>query len=156
MEWLLTGNNLYIVLWLVLMVVFVITELVTVGLTSIWFAVGALCALIAGAVDASFGIQVVIFIAISLVLLFATRPFARKFINTRMVKTNSESLVGEVIRITERVSNIDQTGTAVVKGQEWTVRTDNDNDVIEQGELAKIVRITGVKLIVERNKQFGK
>ncbi len=153
MEWLLTGNNLYIVLWLVLMVVFVITELVTVGLTSIWFAVGALCALIAGAVDASFGIQVVIFIAISLVLLFATRPFARKFINTRMVKTNSESLVGEVIRITERVSNIDQTGTAVVKGQEWTVRTDNDNDVIEQGELAKIVRITGVKLIVERNKE---
>lgn len=153
MEWLLTGNNLYIVLWLALMVVFVIVELVTVGLTSIWFAVGALCALIAGAVDASFGIQVVIFIAISLVLLFATRPFARKYINSRMIKTNSESLVGEVIRITERVSNIDQTGTAVVKGQEWTVRTDNDNVVIEQGELAKVVRITGVKLIVERNKE---
>lgn len=152
-DWLLSGNNIYIVLWLVLMIVFVVVELVTVGLTSIWFAVGALCALIAGTVDASFGIQVVIFIAISLVLLFATRPFARKFINSRLTKTNSDSLIGEVIRITERVSNIDQTGTAVVKGQEWTVRTDNDNAVIEQGELAKVVRITGVKLIVERNKE---
>ena len=67
--------------------------------------------------------------------------------------TNSNSLIGEVISIKERVSNIDQTGTAVVHGQEWTVRTDDDKEVIEPGELAEIVRITGVKLIVKKNKE---
>lgn len=80
----------------------------------------------------------------------STRPWARKYVNAKMQRTNADSLIGENIRISERVSNMDQTGMAVVHGQEWTVRTRNDNEIIEPGEEAKILAISGVKLIVEK------
>lgn len=148
-----SGMNSYITVWLVLMIVFVVAELITVGLTSIWFAAGALAALIAAILGAGLGVQIAVFLVISVVLLAATRPWAKKFVNSRVTMTNSNSLIGEVISIKERVSNMDQTGTAVVHGQEWTVRADDDKDVIEAGERATIVRITGVKLIVKKNKE---
>lgn len=148
-----SGMNSYITLWLVLMIVFVVAELITVGLTSIWFAAGALVALIAASLGAGTGVQIVLFLVVSVILLCATRPWAKKFVNSRVTMTNSDSLIGEVISIKERVSNIDQTGTAVVHGQEWTVRTDDDKEVIEPGGLAEIVRIAGVKLIVKKNKE---
>ncbi len=87
---------------------------------------------------------------VSILLLAATRPWARKYVNAKMQRTNADSLIGENIRISERVSNMDQTGMAVVHGQEWTVRTRNDNEIIEPGEEAKILAISGVKLIVEK------
>ena len=148
-----SGMDMHIVFWLILMILFVVAELVTVGLTSIWFAAGSLAALIAAIMGAGIGAQVVSCLVVSIALLCSTRSWAKKFVNSRVTRTNSDSLIGEVIIITERVSNLDQTGTAVVNGQEWTVRADDDKEVIEAGELARIVRITGVKLIVEKNKE---
>ena len=127
--------NPYELLWIVLLIVFVLGELATIGLTCIWFAAGALAALV---------------MVVSILLLAATRPWARKYVNAKMQRTNADSLIGENIRISERVSNMDQTGMAVVHGQEWTVRTRNDNEIIEPGEEAKILAISGVKLIVEK------
>lgn len=143
----------YILLWLVLMVVFIGAELITVGLTSIWFAAGALASLIVAAFGGNVIVQIIVFLAVSLLLLAATRPWAKKYINSRTQKTNADSLIGEKIFITERVSNMDQTGTANVRGQEWTVRAANDTEVIAAGEPARIVRISGVKLIVEKIKE---
>ena len=140
----------FVLLWIVLLIVFIVGELITVGLTSIWFAAGSLVALIAAACGISPVVQFVLFVVVSVVLLVATRPWARKFINSRTQRTNADSIIGEIIRIEERVSNIDQTGAAVVRGQEWTVRTRNDNETIEVGEMAKVVEISGVKLIVEK------
>lgn len=139
----------YIMLWLVLMIIFIVVELITVGLTCIWFAAGALLALLLAVAGAGFPVQIIVFFAVSFLLLFFTRPWARKYINGRTQKTNSESLIGETIRISGRVSNIDQTGAAVVNGQEWTVRTAADHVVLEEGSLARIIQIQGVKLIVE-------
>jgi membrane protein implicated in regulation of membrane protease activity len=154
---LLAGNlsemNLCILVWLVLVVAFVVGELVSVGLTSIWFAAGALFALFCAMVGAPLWVQILLFFAVSLVCLYATRPLANRFINRNVQSTNAESLIGQEIRITERVSNLDQTGTAVVNGQEWTVRTADDSDILEEGELARITAISGVKLIVEKNTQ---
>ncbi len=150
MEVVLAAVDPNIILWLALMIVFIVIELITVGLTSIWFAAGALAALIVSCLGGGLLLQLVAFFAVSIVLLAATRPWAAKYINSRTQKTNVESLIGEEIRISERVSNRDQTGLANVRGQEWTVRTDDDDAVIEQGELAKVIRISGVKLIVER------
>lgn len=139
-----------ILLWLVLLIVFVIVEMITVGLTSIWFAAGALAALLATVLGANPIIQVVLFIVVSIALLFVTRPFAHRIINSNVQRTNADSLVGEHIRVLERVSNTDQTGRAVVRGQEWTVRAEDDKEVLEEGNMAEVVSISGVKLIVKR------
>lgn len=142
--------NSYELLWIILLIVFVLGELATIGLTSIWFAAGALAALITAMAGASPIVQFFVFLAVSILLLAATRPWAHKYVNAKMQRTNADSLVGEIIRISERVSNMDQTGMAVVHGQEWTVRTRNDSEIIEPGEEAKILAISGVKLIVEK------
>ena len=145
--------NPEILLWLVLMIVFVVAELVTVGLVSIWFAAGALAALLVAIFGGNIWIQIILFAVVSIVLLFATRPLARKFFNSRLVRTNADTLIGEKIRITERVSNADQTGVALANGQEWTVRANNDEDIFEVGEPAQVTRIEGVKLIVDKIKE---
>jgi membrane protein implicated in regulation of membrane protease activity len=134
----------------VLLIIFIIVELVSVGLTSIWFAAGALIALLLALAGAPVAAQIVVFLVVSAVLLAATRPWAQKYINSRTHPTNVDSLVGERIRIAERVSNIDQTGMAVVHGQEWTVRTQDDTEIIEEGQLACVRSISGVKLIVTK------
>ena len=142
--------NPYIILWVVLVIICILVELATVGLTAIWFAAGALVSLAAAALGANPIVQIILFLAVSIVLLAATRPWAKKYINSRTQSTNADSLIGQTIQIKERVSNMDQTGMAVVHGQEWTVRTRNDNEIIEPGEKAKILAIRGVKLIVAK------
>lgn len=140
----------YILLWIILLIVFVAIELATVGLVSIWFAAGSLVALIIAILNGGIIAQFIAFIIVSVGLLAATRSWARDFVNSKTQKTNADSVVGKEIRITERVSNLDQTGAAVVSGQEWTVRADDDKQIFEQGETARVVRISGVKLIVEK------
>ena len=127
----------YELLWMVLLIVFVLGELATIGLTCIWFAAGALAALVMAMAGVNPVVQFLVFLVVSILLLAATRPWARKYVNAKMQRTNADSLIGENIRISERVSNMDQTGMAVVHGQEWTVRTRNDNEIIEPGEEAK-------------------
>lgn len=148
-EWLQSVNP-YVLMWLVLVIIFIVIELITVGLTSIWFAAGSLPAMFVAVYGGSLLLQILVFIVVSVALLVVTRPFARKFINARMQKTNADQLVGQEIQISERVSNRDQTGMAVVHGQEWMVRTADDEETIEAGQAAKILRISGVKLIVSR------
>ena len=136
--------------WLVLLIILLIIEIITVGLTSIWAAGGALAALVLNLLDISLLWQVVVFCIVTFVLLYFTRPFAIRFINTRREKTNYEGIIGKTIRIAETVDNISQTGMAVVNGQEWTVRAEKENEILEPGTLAKVVNIAGVKLIVRK------
>ena len=136
--------------WLVFLIILLIVEIITVGLTSIWAAGGALAALILNILGASLVLQVVVFFIVTFVLLYFTRPFAVRFINTQREKTNYEGIIGKTIRIAETVDNISQSGMAVVNGTEWTVRTEKDNEILEPGTLAKVVNIAGVKLIVRK------
>ncbi len=136
--------------WLVLLIILLIIEIITVGLTSIWAAGGALAALILNILGLSLVWQIVAFFVVTFVLLIFTRPFAVKFINTQREKTNYEGIIGKTIRIAERVDNIRQTGMAVVNGQEWTVRAQEDQEILEPETLAKVVNISGVKLIVRK------
>ena len=144
------------IIWLLLTIAFVIGELVTVGLTSIWFAAGSLVALLAAICDANIAVQVILFLAVSIGLLVGTRPWAKRFINSKVQKTNVDSVVGARARVTERVSNLDQTGRAVVLGQDWSVRAENDGEIIETGTLIEVVRVSGVKLIVKNVEKFKK
>lgn len=145
--------NPWIILWLITAIVFIGVELGTVTLTSIWFAAGALGALIVAMCNGGPVLQIIVFILVTILLLIATRPWAKRYFNAKKVSTNADRAIGAKVRIMQRVSNLDQTGMAMVNGQEWTVRTEDDKETIEQGELVRIVRISGVKLIVERVKE---
>lgn len=142
--------NMYIMFWLIAMIVFIVGEMITVGLTSIWFAAGALVALIIAAFGGGLVFQIVAFLLVSGILLGLTRSWAKQFINSRVQKTNVERVVGERACVTERVSNLDQTGRAVVLGQDWSVRAEDDKEIIEPGTLIEVVRVSGVKLIVKK------
>ena len=142
--------NMYILFWLIAMIVFIVGEMITVGLTSIWFAAGALVALIIAAFGGGIVFQIVAFLLVSGILLWMTRPWAKRFINSKVQKTNVDSVVGARARVTERVSNLDQTGRAVVLGQDWPIRAENDGEIIEAGPLIEVVRVSGVKLIVNK------
>ena len=142
--------NPAVFVWLVAVIIFLGVELSTVTLTSIWFAAGALAAMLVAMFNGNWIVQVIAFLIVAFGLMYATKPWATKFIDTKKVSTNADRAIGEEVRVVERVSNLDQTGRAFVHGMEWTVRTEDDNIVIEKGELVRVLRIAGVKLIVER------
>lgn len=135
--------------WMALVIIFLVVELVTVGLTTIWLAGGALVAFILAAIGAGFWLQLAAFFVVSFVLIYFTRPFAVKYLNPRRTRTNSEELIGEVVKVTERIDNRAAEGTALAKGLEWSARAVSDDMVIEKDTLVKVLRIEGVKLIVE-------
>lgn len=136
-------------IWLALMVIFIIVEIITVGLTSIWFAGGAFVSLACALAGWNLMIQVVLFFAVSFVLLFSTRPFALKYVKPHNIRTNYEDLIGKEVQVTQRIDNREGTGTAVFNGQEWTTRSAADGQVIEAGTTAQVVEIKGVKLYVK-------
>ena len=133
-----------IIFWLVLLVVLVVIEIATLGLTTIWFAGGALVALIAAAFGAPLYFQVALFIAVSAVLLFFTRPLAVRYFNNDRVKTNAESLIGKKAVVEEEIDNLKPTGLVNVKGQEWTARSTNDDVVIPKGKVVFLCEFSGV------------
>ena len=138
------------IIWIALIIIFAVVEIITVGLTSIWFAGGAVVALLVDAAGLGPVWQFAAFVVVSVILLVFTRPFAMRFINTRRLKTNYEGIIGKTIRISQKVDNIGQTGMAVVNGTEWTVRSEQDDVILDPGTLAKVVNISGVKLIVKK------
>lgn len=141
--------------WLALMIVLIGIEIITVGLTTIWFAGGALVATIVSCLGGGIVLQVALFFMVSLALLIFTRPFAMKYINSTRVKTNYEGVIGKVVRVTQTVNNLQESGSAVINGIEWTVRSSDDEKTIMEGALAKVVSINGVKLIVEEYIEEG-
>ena len=136
------------VIWIVLIIVFAVGEILTVGLTSIWFAGGALAALIVSALGANEVVQVIVFVAVSLILLFFTRPWALKYLKPHLTRTNYEEALEQKVNVTETIDNTKGTGTAVLKGQEWTARAYEDGKVLEAGTLAQVKEIRGVTLYV--------
>lgn len=141
------------VYWLGLLAVLLIIEILTMGLTTIWFAGGALAAALASMAGFSLIPQIILFLAVSIVLLIFTRPLAVRYLNGHRSKTNYEGLIGKTIKITETVDNFNQTGKAMVNDQEWTVRAKEDGELFVPGEKATVADIAGVKLIVKKYHQ---
>lgn len=134
--------------WLALIIVFALAEMFTVSLTCIWFAGGALAALIASMFGAGLVIQALLFFFVSLLLLFFTRPWAMKYLKPHLTRTNYEAILEQRVSVTERIDNRKETGTAVWKGQEWTARAYQEEQTIEKDALAVVKEIRGVTLYV--------
>ena len=135
--------------WLALLIIFIIAESLTVGLVSIWFAGGAFIAMFVALLGASTVWQIVVFLVVSAILLIITRPIAVKYINNKKEKTNYKSVIGTVVKVIERIDNLNQTGVAFADGKEWTARAVEDGMILEKDTFAKVVKIEGVKLMVE-------
>ncbi len=139
-----------LIFWLVLLVVLLVIELATLGLTTIWFAGGAAAAFVASILGAGLVVQIVVFLAVSILLLVFTRPFAAKYINKNRVRTNVDSLLGQKAVVTQDIDNLAGTGEARVDGKVWMARTENDGQQIMCGTTVTILGVSGVKLIVEK------
>lgn len=138
-----------VVIWLAIAAVMIIVEIVTLGLTSIWFAGGALVAAIVANFGAHWMVQAIVFAIVSLILLICTRPFAVKHLMKNTEKTNVESNIGKVANVINTIDNVRAEGVVKLGGLEWTARSAN-NEVIEAGSLVVVKEISGNKLVVEK------
>ena len=143
------AESLQKIVWLVLLLLFAGAEALTVGLTSIWFAAGALCALIAALLGAPLWVQIALFLAVSALCLLAVRPLAKRLLNSKVEPTNADRVIGEQAQVTEDIDNIRGKGAVVIRGVAWTARSDNGLPV-PAGALVRVLRIEGVKVFVER------
>lgn len=144
----LTNANSIMLCWLIGMVVFLVIEIVTLGLTTIWFAGGALIAFLASLLGASVPVQVILFFAVSFILLLFTRPVLQKKLNSTREKTNVNSMVGKEGKVEETIDNFNETGKILISGMEWTARSEQEDVVIPKGSKVIVKAVKGVKVIV--------
>lgn len=131
--------------WAVLIAVFVVIECFVTNLVSIWFAGGAIAALIASLLKVSIPIQIILFLAVSLVFVFALRPAARRTLDVKKQKTNLDAVIGEDALVTEDIKG--GRGMVEVMNKDWSASADVD---IVKGETVTVREIRGVTLVVER------
>lgn len=137
------------IIWAAMAVVFTVLEIVTVQVVSIWFTIGAVSAFIAYFLGADTTVQLIVFVAVSVVALVLTRPFVKKFTKTKLQPTNADMCIGQQAVVTEKINNTHAVGAAKVRGVEWTARS-FDGEEIEEGEIVTVKAIEGAKIIVER------
>ena len=143
----------YSIIWIAALIFFIIVEAVTVGLASIWFAIGSLAGLICALLNGPVWLQVTWFLTVSVITLFLTRPLVKKYVTNRAVPTNADRNIGRVATVTERIDNLASTGAVRIDGVLWTARSLNDEH-IEEGARVAVREIRGVKLIVEPQREF--
>lgn len=135
--------------WLMLVVVFAVIEGATPQLVSIWFAGGALCALIVSLFGVSLWIDIAVFVAVSALLLVLTRPLIKKRWQAKIVRTNADAAIGQDAVVTAAIDNTEGVGLVNLGGQIWSARSEN-GDPVEEGASVRVLRIEGVKLIVTK------
>lgn len=137
------------IFWLIVFVVLLVVEIATMGLTTVWFAGGALVAFLAAYIGFDVVVQVLAFLIVSILLLVLTRPLAVKFFNQEREKTNAESLIGQKAVVKEEINTLQATGRVEVSGMEWSAKTE-ESEIIEADTIVVIKGIQGVKLIVDK------
>lgn len=137
------------IFWLAACILMFVVEAVTVNLVSVWFALGALAALITALIGGQLWLQIVIFFAVTILTLIATRPLVKKYFNKQHHEpTNADMLIGKICIVTQDIDNIAATGEANCSGSTWTARS-LTGSIIKKGSKARVHSIQGVKLIVE-------
>ena len=142
-----------LLLWLGILAVLLIIEAATVGLVTVWFAGGALAAAIAPGAGAGAVTQWLLFLAVSLVLLFFTRPLAVRYMKRGIPRTNVNSLIGKKAVVIQKIDNLSQTGQVRINDIEWMARTESDGEKIPEESVVEIEAVRGVKLIVKKCKE---
>lgn len=135
------------IIWFLLMVLFIVVEANTVAVVSAWFAAGALVAMLVSILGGQLWLQVVLFFAVSAVLLLSLRPMVRKYFTPKLVKTNVDSVIGVRGPVTERIDNLASCGQVKLGAMVWTARS-TSGQPIEVGTVIRVDRVEGVKVFV--------
>ena len=135
------------ILWMVVAGLFLVLELCTAALCSIWFVAGALVGLLACALGAELWLQILLFFLVSGVCFTVMYPRIKKHLNQKKTATNADMTIGAICVVTQVIDNISGTGTVTVGGKTWTARSVT-GEVIEEGRMVRAIRIEGVKLMV--------
>ena len=143
-----TGTTIVFV-WLVIAVVLGIFEAATVALVSIWFAIGAVAAMVPAYFNAPFWVQILVFILVSALCFVFTRPFFKKIIRVNKQPTNVDRLVGQEGVATDDIENIECRGKVFISGLTWSARSET-GELIPQGAVVTVKKIEGATLVVKR------
>lgn len=135
-------------IWTGLLVLFILGEAMTVGLTFIWFAAGSLTALICALLGGPLWLQIALFLVVSALCLAAIRPLARKYFNNKVEPTNADRVIGAEAVVIEDIDNLQAAGAVRIGGVTWSARSEHDAP-IPAGTLVRVLRIEGVKVFVE-------
>ena len=135
-------------IWLAILIVSILVEAGTMGLDSIWFTAGALIAWALAMFEVSEWIQCLVFVLVSGLLLFFTRPLVKKYVTPKIQPTNVDAIIGREGVVSEAIRPLEGTGQVKVGGQIWSARTDEQTDCIPEGTIVTILRVEGVKLFV--------
>ena len=135
--------------WFIAFVILLVIELVTVNLVTIWFAIGAVAAIITTIFTDSVLIQSIVFVVVSVIALLITKPLIKKFKKFEVEPTNSDRVIGKIGEVTKKIGK-NKYGEVKVYGNTWTA---SSKQVINVGERVKVLSIDGVKLVVEKEKK---
>lgn len=143
-------------IWLIIAGVCLIAEIFTVGFLIFWFSIGALIAMVVSFFTTNIIIQTAVFIISSTILIFATKPFVKKFSKDEdTVKTNVYSIIGKTGIVTEEINSIHSKGQIKIAGEVWSAISDNDTIIPKDSEV-EILEVKGVKAIVSPIKVASK
>lgn len=140
----------WLFIWLGIIVITILIEIISVGLTSIWLTGGALAAMIVCLLGGHWGLQIAVFFVVTFVLIYFTRPWALKYLENRKTATNFEETIGKTVRVIERVDNKNGTGKVDYNGMEWTARAQDSDEFFEVDEEAVVCEVQGVKMILKK------
>ena len=143
-------------IWLIISGVCFIVEIITVGFLIFWLAIGALFAMLVSFFTDNIVIQTAVFVISSTVLIFATKPFVKKFAKGKSnFKSNVYSIIGDTGIVTKNIDSINGTGQVKINGELWSAVGKDDIDIEESTEV-KIVEVKGVKAVVSPIKVTSK
>ena len=143
------STDMSTIIWIVAIVIFGVAEAVTAGLTSIWFVLGGVAALIAAICNGPVWLQIALFFVVSIATLAATRPLVARLMKKDIKPTNADRVLGGSARVTERIDNDVLTGAVYIDGKTWSARS-STGEIIEPDAMVRVVRMEGVKLYVEK------
>ena len=135
------------ILWLCVIVAAVIVELATSGIVSIWFVPSAFVSLILTVFNVSLGIQITVFVVLSVCLIFAFKFISKRKVRKRGARLNLDAIIGEKAIVVDKIQNIAGSGQVKVHNQIWSARSSDPDMVFEEGDIVSVVAIEGVKLI---------
>ena len=136
-----------VIVWIILAVLFLVIELATVGMVSLWFMIGALVSLVAAAAGAPIWLQILLFLLVSVACFGLLYPRLKRFVGRSRQATNADMVLGKTCVVTQRIDNLAGTGAVAVGGKTWTARS-LSGATVEKDALVRVDQIQGVKLIV--------
>ena len=136
------------IIWILISAGLILIEIITLGLTSIWFAIGAVVAAIVSWLGYGIWVQLVAFLIVTTITLFFTRPVANKLLNSRVTKTNVEEIIEKIAIVTEDIDNLSGQGAVKLDGMEWSARSIDDSKISKDQKVI-VCKVSGVKLIVK-------